>query len=179
VRRHDEEIHTGADCDDAARGRDQRSENSIDLSDYVARIDSYIEYGGGGSGGGRMYDPLIGRFLSADTIVPGPSNPQALNRYSYGFNSPLKYTDPDGHCPMPSAEVGGGGIICFASFIPTPTAQGPGGAIFKGDDRGFGPIWNSNSNSIHTRTWAISFAKQAIRQQHISAANRNFVKCSC
>jgi RHS repeat-associated protein len=87
----------------------------------------------------RFYDPLIGRFLSADTIVPGAGNPQALNRYAYGFNSPLKYTDPDGHCPMPSAEVGGGGIICFASFIPTPTAQGPGGAIFKGDDRGFSP----------------------------------------
>jgi hypothetical protein len=27
----------------------------------------------------------------------GPSNPQALNRYSYVMNNPVKYTDPSGH----------------------------------------------------------------------------------
>lgn len=27
----------------------------------------------------RWYDPLVGRFLSADTIVPDPQNPQSLN----------------------------------------------------------------------------------------------------
>jgi hypothetical protein len=37
--------------------------------------------------------------VSADSIVPGAGNPQALNRYSYVFNSPLNYTDPTGHCP--------------------------------------------------------------------------------
>jgi hypothetical protein len=123
------------------------------IYDFNARYDSYIEYGGGGSGGGRMYDPLIGRFLSADPTIPDVANPQALNRYAYGFNSPLKYTDPDGHCPMPSAEVGGSGIIRFASFIPTPTAQGPGGAIFKGDDRGF--ISHSSLNHLPIGTLAI------------------------
>ena len=45
----------------------------------------------------RWYDPLVGRFLSADTIVPDPTNPQALNRYSYTLNNPLRYTDPTGH----------------------------------------------------------------------------------
>jgi RHS repeat-associated protein len=47
--------------------------------------------------GARFYDPAIGRFISADTIVPGPYNPQALNRYSYVLNSPLIYIDPTGH----------------------------------------------------------------------------------
>ncbi|MFZ1599470.1 MAG: RHS repeat-associated core domain-containing protein [Anaerolineae bacterium] len=37
----------------------------------------------------RWYDPLIGRFLAADTIVPGPEDPQNLNRYSYVGNQPL------------------------------------------------------------------------------------------
>ena len=37
----------------------------------------------------RWYDPLIGRFLAADTIVPQPQNPQNLNRYSYVGNQPL------------------------------------------------------------------------------------------
>jgi RHS repeat-associated protein len=98
----------------------------------------------------RYYDPNLGRFVSADSIVPGsasggmdgiaykpltidfhepgfvaslakenqqgfwfqmsdeerqqagspwgPQNPQALNRYSYVQNNPLRYTDPSGHC---------------------------------------------------------------------------------
>jgi hypothetical protein len=29
--------------------------------------------------------------------VPDPTNPQALNRYSYCLNNPLKYTDPTGN----------------------------------------------------------------------------------
>ena len=45
----------------------------------------------------RYYDPEIGRFISADTIVPDPTNPQSLNRYSYCLNNPLKYIDPSGH----------------------------------------------------------------------------------
>jgi hypothetical protein len=103
----------------------------------------------------RLYDPALGRFVSADTIVPGsasgsmqsiaakpltvafhetgflgklnqesnarfwfqlgdqqrqqlgspfgPVNPQALNRYSYVQNNPVKYTDPSGHSAYLSA----------------------------------------------------------------------------
>jgi RHS repeat-associated protein len=47
----------------------------------------------------RYYDPVLGRFISPDTIVPDPGNPQSLNRYAYVDNNPLKYTDPSGHCP--------------------------------------------------------------------------------
>ena len=47
--------------------------------------------------GARFYDPVLGRFVSADTVVPEPGNPQALNRYSYVLNNSLKYTDPSGH----------------------------------------------------------------------------------
>ena len=46
----------------------------------------------------RYYLPEVGRFVSADTIVPEPGNPQSYNRYSYGFNNPVKYIDPSGHC---------------------------------------------------------------------------------
>jgi RHS repeat-associated protein len=50
--------------------------------------------------GARYYDPIIGRFISADTIVPNPANPQSLNRYSYCLNNPLKYIDPSGHSDL-------------------------------------------------------------------------------
>ena len=46
----------------------------------------------------RYYLPEVGRFVSADTIVPDPANPQSYNRYSYSYNNPIKYTDPSGHC---------------------------------------------------------------------------------
>ncbi len=31
----------------------------------------------------RYYDPILGRFISADSIVQDPFDPQAFNRYSY------------------------------------------------------------------------------------------------
>ncbi len=46
----------------------------------------------------RYYDPQIGRFISADTIIPNPMDPQQLNRYSYVTNNPVLYRDPTGHC---------------------------------------------------------------------------------
>ena len=47
--------------------------------------------------GARMYSPVLGRFLSADSIVPEPGNPQAFNRYAYTYNNPLNLIDPSGH----------------------------------------------------------------------------------
>lgn len=45
----------------------------------------------------RLYDPVIGRFITPDSIVPQFFNPQSLNRYSYCLNNPLIYVDPSGH----------------------------------------------------------------------------------
>jgi RHS repeat-associated protein len=45
---------------------------------------------------GRIYDPVIGRFLQADPIIQAPHNAQSHNRYSYVMNNPLSFTDPSG-----------------------------------------------------------------------------------
>jgi RHS repeat-associated protein len=45
----------------------------------------------------RYYVPSLGRFASADTLVPDPTNPQQFNRFSYVLNNPLRFTDPTGH----------------------------------------------------------------------------------
>ncbi len=45
----------------------------------------------------RYYLPGAGRFLSADTLVPNPQNPQSFNRYAYVLNRPLNFSDPTGH----------------------------------------------------------------------------------
>ncbi len=69
----------------------QRNDSSIGLYFYNA----------------RYYDPALGRFLQADTIVPNFSDPQSLNRYSYVYNNPFKYVDSNGHFPWIIA----GGLI--------------------------------------------------------------------
>ena len=46
---------------------------------------------------GRVYDPALGRFLSADPFVQSPHDGQTHNRYAYARNNPLKYVDPGGH----------------------------------------------------------------------------------
>jgi len=45
---------------------------------------------------GRMYDPVLGRFLSPDNYVQAADNSQSFNRFSYCINNPLKYSDPTG-----------------------------------------------------------------------------------
>lgn len=49
----------------------------------------------------RLYDPLLGRFISADTVVPDPGNLQSLNRHSYCQNNPIRFVDPTGHFLFP------------------------------------------------------------------------------
>jgi RHS repeat-associated protein len=46
----------------------------------------------------RIYDPAIGRFMTADSIVPDAFDAQSYNRYAYVGNRPLSATDPTGHC---------------------------------------------------------------------------------
>jgi RHS repeat-associated protein len=45
---------------------------------------------------GRIYDPLVGRFMSADPFIQAPSMLQSYNRYGYVMNNPLNLTDPSG-----------------------------------------------------------------------------------
>ncbi len=59
----------------------QRWDAALGLYDYCA----------------RWYDPSLGRFVSADTVVPNPGNPQDLNRYSYVRNNALRFVDPTGY----------------------------------------------------------------------------------
>ncbi len=71
----------------------------------------------------RIYDPTIGRFMSADSIVPDARNIQAFNRYSYVYNGPLNATDASGNDPggceamNGTAPVGESGLCSMS--IPT------------------------------------------------------------
>ena len=45
---------------------------------------------------GRVYNPILGRFLTPDPTIPFAKVQQSYNRYSYVRNNPLRYTDPTG-----------------------------------------------------------------------------------
>jgi len=52
---------------------------------------------------GRVYDPTLGRFISADPTIQAPFMSQSLNRYSYVLNNPLSMIDPSGFSWLSSA----------------------------------------------------------------------------
>ncbi|WP_433826193.1 ricin-type beta-trefoil lectin domain protein [Actinoplanes sp. CA-015351] len=45
--------------------------------------------------GARLYDPVVGRFLSADPVLD-IADPQQQNGYAYAHNNPVTHSDPTG-----------------------------------------------------------------------------------
>jgi RHS repeat-associated protein len=77
--------------------------------------------------GAREYDPMLGRFLSVDSVLT-PTNPQQNNGYSYAQNSPVTRDDPTGLCSTSDDSSG-----CWGHWAGNPEATSTGGAIAPGD----------------------------------------------
>jgi len=73
----------------------------------------------------RFYLPKVGRFVSADSVVPNFANPQSLNRYSYVLNSPLRYggyTTNTATTPAPTFSLGDQGGTADTGIVKAPSA---------------------------------------------------------
>ncbi|MHB1186400.1 RHS repeat domain-containing protein [Thiobacillus sp.] len=101
---------------------------------------------------GRLYDPVLARFVSADPHVDNPFDLQSLNRYSYVNNNPLGFTDPSGYFKLfgkkwswirdkvvkPIAQIaicavtGPGGCAVSASAFALANGATPGQALRAG-----------------------------------------------
>ena len=83
----------------------------------------------------RLYDPLLGKFLSPDPLIGNPDNSQAWNAYSYSQNNPMSGEDPTGretdwawgHRPRPNAATMGAGVQ-----LKPPAPAGHGKTIPSG-----------------------------------------------
>ena len=75
---------------------------------------------------GRLYDPILHRFLQPDNYVQDASNTQNYNRYGYVMNNPLKYSDPSGEFVhiIVGAVIG---AVRNAIFYTIGVAFSPGG----------------------------------------------------
>ena len=76
----------------------------------------------------RIYDPIIGRFLSPDALIPSPTDLQSYNRYSYVRNNPLSFTDPTGSFRVIKKAVSG---LSFSS-VAVGTVKMVGGSSNNG-----------------------------------------------
>jgi RHS repeat-associated protein len=55
----------------------------------------------------RQYAPGLGRFTSADRVIPNAGGTQGYNAYAYVANNPGTWTDPSGHeAGQSTAEFG-------------------------------------------------------------------------
>ncbi|BFO65986.1 RHS repeat domain-containing protein [Chryseobacterium sp. KCF3-3] len=63
---------------------------------------------------GRLYDPLLRRFLNADENIQDAYNTQSYNKYGYVMNNPLMFNDPNGEYALPAAM-----LVAFAAAIVT------------------------------------------------------------
>ncbi|HNB98905.1 MAG TPA: RHS repeat-associated core domain-containing protein [Leptospiraceae bacterium] len=75
----------------------------------------------------RYYDPVLGRFLQADSIVM-PESMFGMNRYMYVSGSPTNVRDPSGHAGV-SAMAGAIAGYFFASQSGSPFSGSEGAAI--------------------------------------------------
>ena len=74
---------------------------------------------------GRLYDPMIGKFMSGEPLVQDPINGQSYNRYSYVLNNPTNLTDPTGFRPE-LIDVTGSAIPAKTPEEAEARAQGLG-----------------------------------------------------
>ena len=91
--------------------------------------------------GARFYNPLLGRFLSADTELHQPTNPVELNRYTFAAGNPLRYADPTGHFPWNFVL---GGLLILGIVVLASVSGGAGLAlltiVMAGVGCGFGAL---------------------------------------
>jgi RHS repeat-associated protein len=85
--------------------------------------------------GARMYDPVLGSFISVDPVMD-LSDPQQWNAYAYSNSNPVTWSDPTGLLPIGAGHVGydpktqpDGGDPCAGATSCIKTKKGSGAPV--------------------------------------------------
>ena len=126
---------------------------------------------------GRIYDPLIARFLQADPYVQFPGDLQSWNRYSYVMNNPLAFTDPSGHFIGPLAALAARTLVAHLAhrhlFSQVPLLGAVTGIYLC--SQSVVACIDFAAHSAYAQTGSFSAALKAGAVQGISAAAFNAV----
>ncbi len=116
------------------------SYTSVPIPQYLNRgftFHEHIDEFGLVNMNGRVYDPVVARFIQPDNYIQTPDNLQNFNRYAYCLNNPLKYTDPSGNAFVIDDVIAAviGGVVNLVSNGYQGTLSGHG--FWNGVGRGF------------------------------------------
>ncbi|GAA3000670.1 RHS repeat-associated core domain-containing protein [Kitasatospora albolonga] len=109
--------------------------------------------------GARQYDPVAGRFLSADPVFT-EGDPQSWNGYAYADNNPVNHADPTGTCIPDDAGRCMSAAAWTAYFNQTNGSSGTGTGTGGG-----APGTTTTSTSSDTRSKAAADLAAAQRQK--------------
>lgn len=133
--------------------------------------------------GARWYDPTIGRFTGIDAAPVQAENWRTFNRYSYGFNNPYKYYDPDGNEPAEIGDTDGDGDIDFRDSTFTPLSLGSSGSteiggikVFTVGAPGFGGAANGKLSNTSKGAVNVANSSKLTNQLKLESANALFNK---
>ena len=122
----------------------RRSPDTWVVFDIAASVNAYNDHGFGGhehidifelvNMNGRMYDPVVGRFISADPFIQSIDYTQSLNRYAYCISNPLSLIDPSGYSWFSNnwKSITASIVGIAVSVVTAGTASGPGIALIAG-----------------------------------------------
>jgi RHS repeat-associated protein len=92
--------------------------------------------------GARLYDPIIGRFLSRDPLLI-PRTSATTNPYTFAENDPINFFDPSGLDPNPGCPFG---VACAESLS---FFNGEDATVFVGEHQIAGQYTTSEDVQLH------------------------------
>ena len=72
----------------------------------------------------RYYDPVVGRFLNADSAgaIGDHTSTFSMNQFAYCYNNPMHYYDPDGEFALTLSFLGWAVAVLIVGTVATITA---------------------------------------------------------
>ncbi|WP_423462377.1 RHS repeat-associated core domain-containing protein [Promicromonospora sp. MS192] len=124
----------GAERDSAAGLPDDSAGGTSGWAGDHGFLDKPADASGLTAVGARLYDPVLGSFVSVDPVMD-LSDPQQWNAYAYANNNPVTWSDPTGLLLGP--------LIDGAYTAPTRGKPGSGGWQVAPNNTGYTGTWSN------------------------------------